>query len=278
MEPRTPNPPTSEASNQRGLALADRGWLEEALREFDRAIELDGSASVPRINRASVYMELERWVEALADLLAAVELAPEDPEAHFHLGLFLTRHGAALGQRELEQSLEHDPEHLDALLQLGASQAEQGRWSEAERTLDAALDIDPADPLARRERGLLALDVGQVHEAIEHLKLAQQADPDDVELAVDLALAHVQAGFLECGADMLSAALERQPDQLHALYNLAAVRAERGDADAALELLDRALALDRQLVLDWLSQDPMFDALRADGRLRQRLDPEPAAD
>ena len=78
----------SDACNQRGIELADKGWLEEAINEFDRAIQLDTGSYFARINRASVFLEQGRKLEALEDLLAAVRLAPDESSTHYHLGTF----------------------------------------------------------------------------------------------------------------------------------------------------------------------------------------------
>lgn len=261
------NSTSSEAFNKRGIELADRGWLEEAIREFGRAIDLDPVAPFPRINRASVLVEQGRMTEALEDLLNAVRLAPDDPASHYHLGLFLCRHGAEFGLDELQKTLDLEPDHIDALLVRGVALAERGQPDEARECLDTALEVEPADLWANRERGILALDQGQVHEAIGYLRKAREQAPKDPELAVDLGLAYVQAGFLERGAEVLAEVVEQVPEHVYAVYNLAAIHAEWQAEDQALDLLDRALALDREQVVAWLRDDPMFAGLRSNSRL-----------
>jgi tetratricopeptide (TPR) repeat protein len=270
-----PNQNSSEALNQRGVELAERGWLDEALREFGRAIELDQAAPFPLINRASVYLEQGRLLDALIDLLAAVRLAPNDAATRYSLGVFLSRHAGGLGIQELETALELEPDHIDTLLQLGATHAAHGEWTEAEAALDAALRIDPRDPLAQRERGLLALDLGDAHRGIEHFRAALDHPHAEPELLVDLGLAYLQAGFLDKSTQTLTEALARLPDHLLALYNLAAICAERGQAEGSLEWLRRALDLEPARVRDWLRDDAMFDRLRSDPRFEQLLAAQP---
>jgi tetratricopeptide (TPR) repeat protein len=264
MKSTPPQNRSSESSNQLGMELADRGWLEEALREFGRAIDMDKKAPFPRINRASVYLEQGRMLEALEDLLSAVRLAPQDPATHYHLGLFLTRFGVELGQRELQTTLIHEPDQIEALLQLGAIHADRGEFTEANRILDAALDVDPNDHLANREKGVLLLEQGQVHAAISFLKKAHDINPGDIEIEVDLGLAFIQAGFFEKGKHVLLTVIEKKPDHLYALYNLAAIEAERGSKEKTLSFLLMAARCDRSKVMDWLNDDPMFVALKSD--------------
>ena len=266
----------SEGSNQLGMELADRGWLDQALREFNRAIELDEQDPFPRINRASVYMEQGRMLEALEDLLTALRLAPDDPTTHYHLGVFLTRHGLELGKRELQTSLAQDPDQVDAMLHLGATHADLGEFDAAETAIRAALDADPEDPWANRELGVLYLDRGQVHDAIDLLRKARDASPEWSDVEVDLGLAYLQAGFLDRAEQSLSSAILSEPDNLYAHYNLAAIHARREQPEQALIALERALELDPARCIDWIRDDPMFESLRQHSRLQDILNLNPS--
>ncbi|HOX43163.1 MAG TPA: tetratricopeptide repeat protein [Myxococcota bacterium] len=258
-----------EALNQRGIELADKGWLEEALKEFGRAIELAPKAAFPYLNRASVYVEQGRNLDALQDLLTAIRLAPQDPSTHYHLGIFLAQRGVELGKAELHSSLQMEPDQIDAWLQIGAIHAERGEWPEAEAAYQAALDIDPSDPWANRELGLVLLDRGEVHEAIQYLRFARQQLPEDEELEVDLALAYMQAGFHSKAEKGLRTVAGRSPQNLHAQYNLAALLAERGDLDQAMPFLEAAARIHAVRVKDWLREDTFFDNVRESPRFQE---------
>jgi tetratricopeptide (TPR) repeat protein len=258
-----------EAINQRGIELADRGWLEEAIKEFTRAIELDGKTPYPLLNRASVLVEQGRVLDGLQDLLAALRLAPQDPATHYHLGIFLAQRGVELGKAELHASLQMEPDQIDAWLQIGAIHAERGEWPEAEAAYQAALDIDPSDPWANRELGLVLLDRGEVHEAIQYLRFARQQLPEDEELEVDLALAYMQAGFHSKAEKGLRTVAGRSPQNLHAQYNLAALLAERGDLDQAMPFLEAAARIHAVRVKDWLREDTFFDNVRESPRFQE---------
>lgn len=238
--------------------MADRGWLDEAIREFSKAIDLDKDAAFPRINRASVLMEQGRTLEALEDLISAVKLAPENSTTHLHLGIFLTKFAPDLGIKQLHSTLELDPRQLEALLQLGSTYAEQGKMTEARKALDAAFELSPDDPIVNRECGALAMDQGRVHDAITYFKSALKELPGDPEITMDLGLAYVHAGFPEVGTKLLSELLDRFPDHIYALYNLSAINAESGNKAEALKYLRKALNLDENKVRSWLMDDPVF--------------------
>ncbi len=262
---------SSETLNQRGIELANRGWLEEALREFGRAIDLDRTSPFPRINRASVYLEQGRSLDALEDLLAAVRLAPEDPTTHYHLGVLLSQCGSALALGELQTALNQDPEGLDILIQLACTYADRGEYREAEQMFKAALALEPDDPFANHEFGIFLMDHGQIHEAIKRLKLALVSLPKEAEIETDLAMAFIQAGFYDQAVTILTTVLKHQPDNLHAHYNLAAIHASRGEIDLALAQLHKAAAIDLKKVQNWLLDDSMFDGLRTHALFKEFL-------
>ncbi len=258
MDRKTQSKVSSETINQRAIALADMGWLDEAVKEFSKAIELDQAAAYPRINRASVLMEQGRSLEALEDLITAVKLAPENPTTHLHLGIFLTKFASDLGVDQLHSALNLDSNQLEALLQLGSTHASKGNWTEAKQVLDSAFEMAPDDPVVNRECGTFALDQGRVHDAIFFFKNALKKEPEDPDIAMDLGLAYVHAGFPQKGTNLLLALLERFPDHLYALYNLAAIKAKTGDQQSASEYLRRAMRLDEIKVKEWLKDDPVL--------------------
>ncbi len=278
MEKGSQNRFGADGFNQRGIELADRGWLEQAVLEFNRAIELDRLSPFPRINRASVFLEQGRLAEALNDLLEAVRLAPEEPATHYHLGVFLSRYGSNLAVSELHASLSLDPEQVDALLQLGTTYADRGESREAEESLRAALEVDRADPAVNRELGVLLMERGKIHDAIRHLRVACEEYPEDSEILVDLGMAYIQAGFYQEAEQTLIRVLSCDPQNLHANYNLAAIYTDWGKKDLALRHLNRACAVGPTRVRDWLSDDRMFDKIRTDRRFIELVEADQLTD
>lgn len=262
---------SAEIRNLRGMELADRGWLEEALREFDLAIEADPSSAYPRINRAGVLLERGHGLEALEDLLAAVKLEPKNSAVYYHLGLCLSRFGLEIAEAQLQKAIELEPANLDAQIQLAATYAAQGRYAKAEKQLRFVLSLEPQDPCAHRELGALLLDSEKAHEALEHLRIALDCWPEDIDLLLDLAAAYIQTGFFEKAEQYLRKVLTLDQANLYGHFNLAALYSEWGRKTFALEHLSQALALDPDIVREWVDSDPMFDKIREDEGFRSLL-------
>ena len=67
----------SDEHNSRGIELADRGWLDEAIKEFKKAIDLDPHSAHAHDNLATVYAEKKLFREALGEYLTAIKLEPD---------------------------------------------------------------------------------------------------------------------------------------------------------------------------------------------------------
>src|SRR5438128_11403119 len=86
----------SDEHNSRGIELADRGWLDEAIKEFKKAIELDPESAHAHDNLATVYSEKKLYREALKEHLTALALEPDSATPHYNLACFLPTHGPDL--------------------------------------------------------------------------------------------------------------------------------------------------------------------------------------
>jgi tetratricopeptide (TPR) repeat protein len=87
------------AMNNRGVARAEIGLLDEALDDFRAACELAPGASVPHMNHGDLLATLERDEEALAEYTAAISLEPADAyyrRSRAHLLHRLGRYDAAI--------------------------------------------------------------------------------------------------------------------------------------------------------------------------------------
>ena len=72
--------------DERGIALALVGLYEQAVIEFNKAIELDPEYAIAYNNRGNAYWNESNFNRALADYDKAIELDPEYAEAYGNRG------------------------------------------------------------------------------------------------------------------------------------------------------------------------------------------------
>src|SRR5690606_13175763 len=130
----------SDRHNARGIELADHGMLDEAVREFRRAIELDPESAHAHDNLGTVLAEKQLYREALSCYLTAIRLDPDAPTAHYNLASFLAAHGLEMAVEEYREAIDLDPEYPDAHVNLGIASADLGRIKEAEMAFERAIE------------------------------------------------------------------------------------------------------------------------------------------
>ncbi len=252
----------SDAHNTRGIELADRGWLDEAIKEFQKAIELDPSSAHAHDNLATVYSEKKLYREALGEYLTAIRLEPDSATAHYNLACFLATHAQDMAVAEYGESIQLDPEYPDAHLNLGLTFADLGKTEEALKELGRAIELAPKDAFPRHEMAAILMDEGDYRAAIGHLKEVVRLDEGSFEAWLDLGICYAQKGFYAEAERAYARARAIQPDDLLLNYDVAALYALWGKPKDSLEALRKALATDPTKVRGWLHSDPMFDALK----------------
>lgn len=255
---------SSDEHNSRGIELADRGWLDEAVKEFKKAIELDPNSSHAYDNLATVYAEKKQYKEALEAYLTALRLEPDSATAHYNLACFLSQHALDFAISEYKTAIEYEPDYPDAHLNLGLTYADAGQEEDAERELKTAIELDSADAFPRHELAGLQMDKADYRAAITQLKEVTRLEPENFEGWLDLGICYAQKGFYAEAERAYETARKLRNDDLLLTYNLAALYAQWGRRPEALEHLKTAVGLDRELVLGWLKADPMFEALEGE--------------
>lgn len=87
------NPYHVEASINLGRLLHIRGRIDDAIRQYRRAIDIDGSASVAAFNLGVALEERGEIDEAIEAYALAVAAQPELADAHYNLGRLYDRLG-----------------------------------------------------------------------------------------------------------------------------------------------------------------------------------------
>src|SRR6266852_2442828 len=146
----------SDEHNSRGIELADRGWLDEAIKEFKKAIELDPESAHAHDNLATVYSEKKLYREALKEYLTALELEPDSATAHYNLACFLATHGSDMAVDEYKEAIELDPDYPDDVLLNYNVAALYSLWEKPAQAFEALKKALEKDPV--KVRGWIAAD------------------------------------------------------------------------------------------------------------------------
>ncbi len=163
---------------RRAMALAAAGRLQEAVQEFERALELDPQYASAHASLIALYWKLGDFPQAEQHYRRAVELSPGSPEPHLNYALLLAQQNRPQeAAKAFQKCLDINPTHAEAHTQYGFLLEKQARLKEAERHYRQALESAPNHRQAHFLLGRCLLNRGQTTAAIEHLR--QTLTPED---------------------------------------------------------------------------------------------------
>jgi len=215
-----------------GQVYASTGALDDAVRSFTEAMEMDPHYSEYYNDRGNAYLKMGRYEDALRDYRSAVEYSSPYAEVWVNLGqchALMRRWSDA--EAAYARALDLDPDRFLAHVGRAKSLAALGRADEAVAEYDAALALEPRHALLYANRAALHFERGRLDASVADLDRAVDGAPDNPALRRNRALALRAAGH----PDRAAADLERYLDLVPQAPDRAAVEAEIAELRGALQ-------------------------------------------
>lgn len=131
-------------ANNVGVALLEQFNYKEAAAEFRRALKIEPSLALARVNLGIGLYNLPDPDGALRELKAAADVLPASPQVHYVLGLIARSQNRAVdGVAEFQRVLQIDPRDPGANINLGQLYMQQRKYPEAIASFRAALASEP---------------------------------------------------------------------------------------------------------------------------------------
>ncbi len=181
---------------EQGLAFADAGDLEAAVKEFEKALTDDPNLVQARVNLVSLYGGLGRPKDVERHYAAAAKSHPDRADLHYNYGVF---HAGQSRYAEAEQAFRRatkaDPSFAEAHSNLGQMLEAQRRIEDAEKHYRLALRNKPTFRMAHFHLGRVLLMQGNNDEGLAHfLKTLSPEDEETPKYMLDVAVAYARIG------------------------------------------------------------------------------------
>lgn len=168
-----------------GVAEMRAGERQAAVERFEQAIAMDPTLGAAYNGLASVYLEDERYDEALA---MADRLLAADPGNAEALGIRYEVYRRQGNEAKMEEALDElqaaDPERIvEAYYKQGMLLFENGQAEDAVEAFQRVLRAAPDHPRAHYQIGRAYLSAQQLDEAKRHFERFLELAPDDPEAA-----------------------------------------------------------------------------------------------
>ncbi|XP_076374963.1 transmembrane O-mannosyltransferase targeting cadherins 2 isoform X2 [Megalopta genalis] len=272
------NPP--KAYGNLGSVLSAQGRVAEAEEAFVQALSYRPNMADVHYNLGILQQGRKNYEEAILSYQRAIHFRPSLAQAYVNLGAALAsvgrgaeaaavlRAGASLDGSGLKDKRAHEAARVQALLQLGALYADQGRLQralsayrealhalpdhyppqssrvlEAERWFLRARRLAPDDSSVHHHYGLFLSSQGRLSEAAEEQLRAAELSRSDYELSMAAASALRQADRLEDAEVWYRHAASLRPNEARSHTNLGAILHLNGKYKQAAAAYSEALRL-----------------------------------
>ncbi len=155
-------------ANNLGVALLEQFRHKEAAEAFSRSLGTDPTLALARINLAIALFNVPDMEAAERGALAAIEVAPDAPQAHYVVGLIARQQGKIEeAKAAFQKVLTIDPRDVGALVNLGQVQLRERQYEEAVAAFRAAAAAEPYNRTAVYNLGIALSRTGSKEESRE---------------------------------------------------------------------------------------------------------------
>jgi protein O-mannosyl-transferase len=188
------NPDFAPAHTELGSTLVRKGQVDQAIVHFQEALRIEPGYTVVHFNLGNAFLEKGQTDEAIREYQEALRrrlwLSLDDPNLHNNLGLAFARKGQPdEAIREYQQALRLQPEDPDIHFNLGAVLARRGQLDEAIRHYQETLRLQPDRAEAHNNLGTAFYQQGRIGEAVHEFQEALRLKPDYADARKNLMVA-----------------------------------------------------------------------------------------
>jgi tetratricopeptide (TPR) repeat protein len=227
-----------------GNALELKGRREEALEHYRIALRLNVREPDVYCNIGDSMVAARHFNEAVEVYQKAVQLAPDRVNARNNLALtlmLLGRHQEALTQ--IDEALRLAPENHEVHNNLGNIHAEQGNNEQAILCYQKALALAPLNSRSHYNLGNSLLSLGRTNAAMQSFSAAARIDRNYWEPRQRLAQIHAGLGDLVRSVQYYSEVVQLETNQFVAWNDYGAALGRLGRLEEATNCFVRALRL-----------------------------------
>jgi len=264
------NPNAYLAHDNLGSIFFQKGRMDEAFDQFQKALAIQPDYAQVNYNLATLFVQKGQVEKAIACFQKALAIKPNYTEAHYNFANVL------LGRGRVDEAIVHyrkaleiRPDFAEAHNNLGNALLQMGHADEAIAHYRQALELRPDYPSAHNNLGNVLFQKRETDEAIVQYQRAIESDPRYAEPHYNLGVVFESQGQKETAIEQYGKAIRINPGYADARCSLANLLLALGRLDEAVEQYQKALQLDATLI------EPRFNlgmVLAHEGRLDEAVE------
>ncbi|MDP2653018.1 MAG: tetratricopeptide repeat protein [Candidatus Omnitrophota bacterium] len=242
MARRSPN--KARIRNNLGNYYVAKGNLAAAVKEYEKALDLDPAFPEALNNLGNIYAETGRREEGKALLERAVAADPRFYEAHYNLGFLLWEQGQEdprAAWDSFHKALAVNPRFAPAINGLGRICLARRDLDLAKFYFEHAIRVDPSYPHSYENLGSLYMSAGLYDDAKNAYLQAIRRRPSLAVARNNLGNIYAMEGLDDLALQEYQAAVTFSPCWAGAHFNLANLLLKQGDLSGAEQSYRKAL-------------------------------------
>ena len=243
---------TAEVRRMLGWAELQRNRLDDAIKQFMAALEMEPRDSSAQFGLAAAYRRKGMLEEAGAELAKVEQLDAKFPGLPLEKGRLAEATGdMAAAVASYRKALEDSPNDTALKSRLGAVLMLTGELDEADTLLREVLQAQQYSAEAEHYLGRIELERGQLESARQHFLRAARLDSDNGLYRMYVAWAALESNEMTTALRDLDAALKLDPTLGDGYWLRARIRIRAGIVRDALNDLRKAIELNPNRIEAW---------------------------
>lgn len=252
-------------------AVPSKEAFSKAKQAALRALEIDETLAEAYTSLAHTNMHCFEWSDAEIGFKRAIELSPNHVTTHEWYAFYLVFNGRVdEAITEVKRALELDPLSLSAHQGVGSIFLLARQYDQAIEQYRNALELDSNYYRAYLWLGWAYEQKGMYEEASRSFLKATMLSEDNPDALAALGRAAALSGKRGKALDVLKQLRELSARSYVSPYDMSLLLLSLGEKEQAFEWLEKAYE-ERAEWMIYLSVDPRFDSLRAEGRFKDLL-------
>ena len=239
------DPQYANAYNNRGVAKKNLGDYAGAIADYDKAIELDPKFAMAYNNRGIAKDDLKDYAGAIADYDKAIELDTKNMNTYYNRGnskANLKDYTGAIA--DYNKAVELDPKYVAAYNNRGIAKDDLKDYAGAIVDYDKAIELDPKYAAAYNNRGIAKANLKDYAGATTDYNKAIELDPKYTNAYNNRGVAKDDLKDYAGAIADYNKAIELDPQYAYAYNNRGNAKQELKDYAGAIADYDKAIELD----------------------------------
>lgn len=180
--------------------------------------------------------------DSARELERSIQLDPDSPEVQNQLGVtYRMQQRYSEAERQFQKALEMDPQFSEALLNQGIMRFEQGDMTAAKTAYQKAIQLNSKNHMAHYRLGEVLVQQGDLHGGLRSLNTALSLDQGNAAIMSKMAEAYGRQNNRASAVAFYRKSMLSNPQYMPAYTGLANLFSNRGDDEMAMAELKSAL-------------------------------------